>query len=259
MPLSTRIAPHLPFLRRFSRTLIGSQKNGDHCVAAMLETLITDPGLFPAASSDRIALYKLFITQQKNTIVPSRDHDEAAQTATLSRMNILPRQAFLLIASEGFQPREVMEILDISERELSQLIGAASAEISRQDATRILIVEDEPLIAMDIEQIAESMGHEVVGIARTKSEAITLYERENPGMLLVDIQLADGSSGIDVASDILRSEQIPIIVITAFPERLLTGTRPEPTFLVNKPFNEDLLKAMISQALFFAEFSASKD
>ena len=44
-----------------------------------------------------------------------------------------------------------------------------------------------------------------------------------------------------------------MIFITAFPERLLTGERPEPTFLVTKPFNPDMVKALISQALFFNE------
>jgi hypothetical protein len=63
--------------------------------------------------------------------------------------------------------------------------------------------------------------------------------------------LADGSSGIDAVNDILKTSTVPVIFITAFPERLLTGDRPEPAFLVSKPFNPDMVKALISQALFF--------
>ena len=48
-----------------------------------------------------------------------------------------------------------------------------------------------------------------------------------------------------------RIVSVPVIFVTAFPERLLTGTKPEPTFLVRKPFNPEALKAVISQALFF--------
>ena len=60
MSLSAAIAPHLPYLRRFSRAVSGSQTSGDAMVAAMLEALIADTGIFPKASSDRIALYQIF-------------------------------------------------------------------------------------------------------------------------------------------------------------------------------------------------------
>jgi CheY-like chemotaxis protein len=134
-----------------------------------------------------------------------------------------------------------------------RLIGEASADIARQVATDIMIIEDEPLIAMDIQQMVEELGHTVTGIARTRSEATALFGNRRPGMVLADIQLADGSSGIDAVNDILKTSNIPVIFITAFPERLLTGERPEPAFLVTKPFNPDMVKGLISQALFFRE------
>ena len=115
----------------------------------------------------------------------------------------------------------------------------------------ILVVEDEPLIAMDIEQLVESLGHKVVSVARTHKEAVSLFAQTNPRMILADIQLADGSSGIDAVKDILAEFNVPVIFITAFPERLLTGERPEPTFLITKPFQRSTVKAAISQALFF--------
>jgi CheY-like chemotaxis protein len=116
-----------------------------------------------------------------------------------------------------------------------------------------MIIEDEPLIAIDIEQMVEGLGHRVTGIARTRDEAIALFRAAKPSMVLADIQLADGSSGIDAVNEILKTSPIPVIFITAFPERLLTGERPEPTFLVTKPFNPEMVKALISQALFFNE------
>jgi CheY-like chemotaxis protein len=131
------------------------------------------------------------------------------------------------------------------------LLDQASRDISSQVATDIMIIEDEPLIAMDIEDMVKGLGHNVTGIARTHSEAVELYHRTAPRMVLADIQLADGSSGIDAVNDILKNSTIPVIFITAFPERLLTGEKPEPAFLVTKPFNPDMVKALISQALFF--------
>lgn len=256
MTLSATIAPHLPFLRRFSRAVSGSQTSGDALVAAMLEAIIADVSIFPEASSDRIALYKIFarlfssISIQVPQETPASAWEQRA-VANLSALAPRPRQAFLLVAVEGFSDKEAAEILDVSEREFAALINQASNEISRQVATDVLVIEDEPLIAMDIEQMVESLGHRVVGTARTHAEATALFQKTGAKMVLADIQLADGSSGIDAVNEILSSTPVPVIFITAFPERLLTGERPEPAFLVTKPFNPDMVKALISQALFF--------
>ena len=101
--------------------------------------------------------------------------------------------------------------------------------------------------------MVEDLGHRVTGIARTHTQAVDLFAKTKPKMVLADIQLADGSSGIDAVNEILGQSSVPVIFITAFPERLLTGERPEPAFLVTKPFNPDMVKALISQALFFNE------
>lgn len=258
MSLSTRIAPHLAYLRRYSRAITGSQTSGDAYVAAMLEMLIADLSIFPEAASDRIAVFKLYakgFSQLQVAIEPAASPFAWEQRAAgnLSQVSPLARQAFLLGALEGFAIDEIAEILDLSVAEANALLGRASEEISRQVATDVLIIEDEPLIAMDIEQMVLSLGHRVTGVARTRDEAIALFRADPPGMVLADIQLADGSSGIDAVNQILQTSTIPVIFITAFPEHLLTGERPEPAFLVTKPFNEDMVKALISQALFFNE------
>lgn len=260
MSLSARIAPHLPYLRRFSRATTGSQTSGDAYVAATLEALIADLSIFPEASSDRIALYKLFsaLFSTSSVAIPEPTSSfawEKRAATNLSTLAPLPRQAFLLVAVEGFTPAQAAEVLSVTDAEFTGLLQEASVEISRQVATDIMIIEDEPLIAMDIEQLVESLGHRVVSVARTHSEAVSLFGSTNPKMILADIQLADGSSGIDAVNDILNAHSVPVIFITAFPERLLTGERPEPTFLVTKPFNPDMVKALISQALFFDEGS----
>jgi DNA-directed RNA polymerase specialized sigma24 family protein len=256
MSMSSRIAPHIPYLRRYSRALTGSQSSGDAYVAAVLEALIADPSLFPEDQSPRISLYKLFSSLWQSLEV--NVHEDTPTSAweeriakNLKAIAPLPRQAFLLVAVEGFTSEEAALILGVDQTRFSEMIDQASSDIGRQVSTNIMIIEDEPLIAMDIEQMVESLGHTVTGIARTHKEAIALFESQNPGMVLADIQLADGSSGIDAVNDILSKVSVPVIFITAFPERLLTGERPEPTFLVTKPFNPDMVKALISQALFF--------
>ena len=172
MTLSMRIAPHLPYLRRFSLAVSGSLTAGYAYVAATLEALIADTSIFPEASSDRIALYKLFskLFSSSAVRIPNpQPHFVWEQRAARNLANLAPkpRQAFLLVAVEGFTNAQAAEILEISDEEFTQLLEQASREISRQVATDILIIEDEPLIAMDIEQLVESLGHNVVGIART--------------------------------------------------------------------------------------------
>ena len=157
----------------------------------------------------------------------------------------------MLTSVEGFSSAQVAQILDMSIERVTELVSQAGKEIAEQVATDVMIIEDEPLIAMDLEAVVQGLGHRVTGVARTHAEAIALVKKERPGLVLADIQLADGSSGLDAVNEILLSFDMPVIFITAFPERLLTGERPEPTFLITKPFETNTVRAIVSQALFF--------
>lgn len=255
--LSEQIAPHLPYLRRYARALSGSQHSGDAYVRACLQALVTDPTLFDMSNGAKIALYKLFHALWNSTQVtppvPDGSISIFEQTAQkrLAEMTPESRQTLLLTTLEGFKPSEAALIINKSEEEVSELIKQAIADIDRQMSTNVLIIEDEPMISMDLSDIVEELGHQVTSVARTADEAVTSALKERPGLVLADIQLADGSSGIDAVSAILDQFEVPVIFITSFPERLLTGERPEPTFLITKPFNPNTVKAGISQALFF--------
>ncbi len=258
MSLSTRVASHLPYLRRYARAVTGSQSSGDAYVAAVLEALIADVSAFPQTSSDRVSLYKLFSGVFGSARIEVAEVEspfgwERTASANLQAISPLACQAFLLGSVEGFSPSEVAEILSVTEERVGELMADAGRELSSRIATDVMIIEDEPLIAMDLEYIVEELGHKVTGVARTRKEAVDLFARTSPRLILADIQLADGSSGIDAVHDILKEESLPVIFITAFPERLLTGERPEPTFLITKPFNPDMVKALVNQALFFNE------
>lgn len=258
MTLSMRIAPMLPMLRRYGRAVTGTQTSGDAYVSATLEALIADISAFPNLSNDRVSVYRLFAhivetTKLEVKAIHSPFAWEQRASANLGSLPTTARQAFLLLSLEGFSVSEIGEILDRDSDEVHELLSTAAHQISQEIATEIMIIEDEPLIAMDIENLVSDLGHQVTGIARTLDEAIAMFAKRQPKMVLADIQLADGSSGIDAVNAILKTADIPVIFITAFPERLLSGERPEPAFLVTKPFNPDMVKAMISQALFFQQ------
>jgi DNA-directed RNA polymerase specialized sigma24 family protein len=256
MNLAFEIAPHLPFLRRFSRALTGDQHSGDTYVAALLESIIADPDNYDKSPDIRVSLYRNFCKLWESvTFNLKRGRDmpdwEAAAGRNLNSITPRAREAFLLIAVEGFTTKQVAEILKQPIEEVQELIEEASQQLASQVATDVMIIEDEPLIAMDLEALVESLGHRVTGVARTEKEALKLAQAKRPGLVLADIQLADGSSGIDAVNAMLATFEVPVIFITAFPERLLTGEKPEPAFLITKPFVPEMVKAVVSQALFF--------
>lgn len=265
MSISQAIAPHLPHLRRFARALTGSQSSGDAYVVETLEAIVADPSGFPSGNA-RNALYSLFLKLWGAVAVNSEVEagaeagDEVGTARRLEAMSLKPRIALLLTAVEGFSPAEASTVLGCSADEFSRLQDQINSEIAAQISTDVLIIEDEPLIALDLQNLVEGLGHTVIDVARTHVEALRAIEsRKRPGLILADIQLADGSSGLEAVNEILESFQVPVIFITAFPERFLTGAPPEPAFLIAKPFNADALRAVISQVLFFDRKSHRRD
>jgi DNA-directed RNA polymerase specialized sigma24 family protein len=256
MSTAELVAPQLPYLRRYARALTGSQAAGDAYVAATLEALINDPEALADRAKARLALFRAFTVIWNSLAVNERremvEKDLPAEVR-LAEITPLPRQAFLLSCLEGFSEEESAEILDTSIEDVRRLVDEAGRELAEDIATDIMIIEDEPLIAMDLEALVESLGHSVTGIARTRDEAVKLAGEKRPGLILADIQLADGSSGLDAVNDLLETFQAPVIFITAYPERFLTGERPEPAFLIAKPFQPANVSAVISQALFFQQ------
>jgi DNA-directed RNA polymerase specialized sigma24 family protein len=241
-------------LRRYARALTGNQNSGDAYVSATLEALIEDPKILHDPAGPRVALYRMFTSIWSSLTVNSvAEPGEAGMPAEQRLVQITPRprQAFLLVSLEGFSEEDAAKILDIDVSTLRGLVEDAGRELAAEIATDVLIIEDETFIAMDLEGLVHSLGHRVVGVARTHSEALAAGKSKRPGLILADIQLADGSSGLDAVNDLLRSFQVPVIFITAYPERFLTGERPEPAFLIAKPFQPATVSAVVSQALFF--------
>jgi CheY-like chemotaxis protein len=255
VPSAQAVAQHLPFLRRYARALAGSQASGDAYVAATLEALIEDPAALNGPAGARVALYRMFtsiwgsLAVNGATETPERG---VPAEQRLGQITAQPRQAFLLVALEGFSEGDAAKILELDDvADLRELVEEAGRELAAEIATDVLIIEDETFIAMDLEGLVQGLGHRVIGVARTHSEALALAKTHRPGLILADIQLADGSSGLDAVNELLRTFQVPVIFITAYPERFLTGERPEPAFLIAKPFQPATVSAVVSQALFF--------
>jgi DNA-directed RNA polymerase specialized sigma24 family protein/CheY-like chemotaxis protein len=259
---SQAVVQHLPFLRRYARALTGSQASGDAYVAATLESLIASPKTLESGANARVGLYALF-TKIWNSVAlngkPEAGESNLPPEQHLTQITPRPRQAFLLVALEGFSEEDAAHILGCDLPTLRGLVEESGRELAAEIATDVLIIEDETFIAMDIEALVESLGHKVIGVARTHAEAVALARQTRPGLILADIQLADGSSGLDAVNELLGTFEVPVIFITAYPERFLTGLRPEPAFLIAKPFQLAVVSAVASQALFFGRKARQRE
>jgi CheY-like chemotaxis protein/DNA-directed RNA polymerase specialized sigma24 family protein len=256
MTISEALAPHLPYLRRYARALTGSQSSGDAYVRAALTALLAGKSELSPELPPRVGLYRLFhvIWASASSQLDQDASVDIRQLSPEERLRALSsadRAALLLTAVEGFSLSEAGRILDETPEEVEQSIVEAQHAIERQLASRVLIIEDESIIALDLENLVVELGHKVVGTAATKDEAVAKARSTAPGLVLADINLGEGGSGIDAVTEILRSFDIPVIFVTAYPERLLTGERPEPTYLITKPFLPETVQATIGQALFF--------
>lgn len=260
--LSSRIGANLPFLRRYARALTGSQADGDKYAVATLEAILGDSTIFEDEMSDKVALFKVFHSIWATSGAAFGDTETGiAAKAQHHLAGLTPgtREALLLHTIEEMRFDELAKVLSVTADEAKSRVDIAYAEMAKSMAGRVMIIEDEAIIAMDLESIVTDMGHVVTGIARTAEAAVKLFGQEQPNLIMSDIQLADGSSGIDAVNEITaKHPDIPVIFITAFPERLLTGNGPEPAFLISKPYTEEYVRSAVSQAMFFSSTETLK-
>ncbi len=247
MSFRQQLATQLPYLRRYARALTGSQTLGDAAVRETLEALLEAPEEWDETAPVKTELFRTFHRIWNSDMIAPLE--SRGRSGVIAEFPVKRRQSLLLSTVEGFKEDEVAKILGISQSDVHSHVVAARSAIEDALSARVLIIEDESIIALHIKQIVENLGHEAIAIVRTRAEAVAKARDERPELVLADISLADGSSGIDAVKDILAEQTVPVIFITAFPERLLTGERPEPTYLITKPFEPETVIATIGQAL----------
>lgn len=247
MPLKSIITGELPYLRRYARAIMGSQPLGDAAVREVLETLIEAPDEFNRDAPPRQELFRLFhrIWRERSVEPLAVAHDGGV----IADLPVLARETLMLTVVERFSVADVAHIMGCPVSDVERRLAEARVAIAQSLAARVMIIEDESIIAMHLKSIVRSIGHEVVSVVRTHREAVRAAHDLHPELILADISLADGSSGIEAVREILQEMTVPVIFITAFPERLLTGERPEPAYLITKPFEPEMVTATIWQAL----------
>jgi CheY-like chemotaxis protein len=231
----------LPYARRYARALTGSQPKGDALVAESLRALLAaGQDTQEPLSSARLALYRA-VTRQFGAAGAAAGPDES--------LSIGQRQLLLLTSLEEISAEDAALVLSMPGDEAAAALADAREHLRAAAATDVLIIEDEPIIAMDLEGLVASCGHRVVGVANTEAEAIEMAGRTRPGLILADINLGAGGDGTSAVAAILRHHYAPVIFVTAYPERLLTGEAVEPAFVITKPFEPMTLAIATYQAV----------
>jgi len=232
----------LPYARRYARALTGSQPRGDAVVAEALKQVLAAPATDLAADTGaRVALYAAIGDRVRGL--------DATPAIDLSEMSLLQRMLLLLTALEEQPLTAAAAACRIPPASAELELRLARDSLRTGVATRVLIIEDEPIIALDIQELVERCGHSVVGIAATEAEAVALAEAERPGLVLADINLGAGGDGASAVARILQHLTAPVIFVTAYPERLLTGEAVEPAFVITKPFDPTTLAVATFQAV----------
>ena len=114
-------------------------------------------------------------------------------------------------------------------------------------SARILIVEDEYLVASNLEAILEDLGHEPIGIAPDMETALALADR-HPDLALVDVNLRDGETGPAIAERLRRDHGVAVLFVTANP-RMVEHAAPVAIGVLSKPCDEELIGASVAYAL----------
>lgn len=250
------IGKELPYLRRYGRALSGNQTQGDSFAEATLETILQSTDILDRDPSLKVALFSVFQeiwTSSKASVFVDEKGLAAEAQKHLAKLKSGARDALLLSSLEEFDLDDVAKIMQTDLSRVRRLLDEAYNDMADSMAGRILIIEDDAVIADDIETIVSSMGHEVTGNADTNAAAVAMAMEDEPDLIVADVVLADDTSGAEAARDILSAyNEKPVIFITGYPEQLLTGKRPEPAFLIPKPYIHDQVRTAVSQALFFS-------
>ena len=251
-----QIIDELPKLRRFAHAVAGATGLGDETLEKALKAYISNSAIRLSFSDPKLALFVSLAAALKNLDLKLEEKSDSRPNwgriqKIFFNLDIMQRMAFFLKAVEGFSLSDIAIILGSTKEKVEDLLAEGSSIIADTLKTDVLIIEDNPFIALDLQSIVKSLGHSLIGIAQTNAEALELIKVKKPGLVLSDIELADGSSGIETVNDLLEEINVPVIFITGYPERYLNGDKCEPAFLVPKPFLPETIRALISQALFF--------
>lgn len=252
---------HLPFLRRYARALTGSTERGDDLVTRGVEVAMMAPSRFGLDKGEgaRLSLYALLhllFDEDRETGADDERHEGRPVASphpierALATLPELYRRMYLLITLEELSQAEAAQVLHLTAADALVTLKEARERVRSALTQRVLVVEDNPVLAMEIGELVADMGHVVCGTAVNEQEALELLEAESPTLALLDVRLADGGSGVEIARRLRRVRSLRTIFVTAFDGDLEELGARHLGQIVRKPFTNDAIRAAISRAVF---------
>jgi CheY-like chemotaxis protein/DNA-directed RNA polymerase specialized sigma24 family protein len=240
----------LPRLRRYARAATGSVAAGDAALAESLPGVaaaLLEPSDDSRGRDGRGALQKALAALVRVLDAPRVVSLPVGGTVA-DAVAALPRDArhaLLLTLVEGLREDEAALVLDRTVEGVRQSLASARSALWPLQPARVLIIEDEPLVASHIASVVEELGHAVCGLAADETEAWLAARRMRPELILADLDLGAGGSGLAIARRIVANDDVPVVFVTGDPSAI-PSTR---ALVVRKPYREAALRAAIGRAL----------
>ncbi|MBP2231506.1 response regulator [Azospirillum agricola] len=241
---------HLPYLRRYARALTGTSGRGDALVTRTLEWYLEAQG---AADLSRGALYRHLNQLQDEGAVPPSVAPYHPVESALMALDETDRRLYLLVNLEDLPVADAAAVLGLPPEDAVHRLTHARDRVRARLTATILIVEDDAIIAYDLAETVRGMGHIVCGNAATMDEALTLAAEHRPTLALMDIRLADGDNGLEVARELRAQRFLPVIFVTAFPDDLAKHGLEHLGPVIPKPFTRDQIEQAITRAVFMPQ------
>ncbi|MFO1057374.1 MAG: response regulator [Dongiaceae bacterium] len=250
MSLYDALFQELPYLRWQAFAFTGSRQAGDEVVARCLTEISATPERLDPAQPRR-DFYRVFCRVARQEAgwreeLPAEDDDEGRLWRGLGDLPPVERHAFLLDAIQQFVPEDIAYILEIEVEAIRALLRRARAGLEHAQRPGVLIVEDDWLVALDMESAVVEMGFRVCGTARSEQEAVSIARLTRPDLILADVNLSTGGDGIKACEQICRSRPTSVIYVTGYPDKI---KREGGQLVVPKPFQVRSLSRAVREAL----------
>lgn len=254
MPQQTasRLIAKLPPLRRYARSLTGSTEKGDEILVRMIEAAMIAPDRFGLNTETRVPLYALlnllFDEERENGGQPVASPYPIERA--LAGLAEEERRVYLLSVLERLPVPDVAAVLAMPPQHVVLGLERARERLRQSLTQRVLVVEDNPVLAMELEGVVSSLGHEVCGTAANPRVALALAAQKPPTLALLDVRLGEGGDGIDLARELRRRGVLRTIFITAFDQELERRCATHLGQVIAKPYSTEAIRGAISRAVF---------
>jgi CheY-like chemotaxis protein len=162
--------------------------------------------------------------------------------------------ALLLRRLEGLEADEVGAVMGLAPSEVDRLVSEALAALRVRLPAKVLIIEDDSVVAEHIAAVPTGVGHAVTAIAASVDEALASARWRRPDVVFADVELGGDAGGIDAVAAIREAGPVRTVYVTGYPERVRArGEDAAAACLVTKPFDEARLRAAMAAALRAAE------